>query len=176
MPNPRSLRARSCSSGRRPYRPGSGSPGSWSRASAGACSRRSAALGVGALAVAVPDAVYAGSMLADPLAYPLVLGALCAGVSVIADSTRRAQLAFVALTALTVATRIQYAVVPFAVLLGALAADRFRVLATIKRLWLSLVLLAVPPELLFGVLGNERVFGVTVHGRCVLLPVAMSLD
>jgi hypothetical protein len=131
------------------------------------------ALGVAALAVAVPDAVYAGSMLADPLAYPLVLGALCAGVSVIADSTRRAQLAFVALTALTVATRIQYAVVPFAVLLGALAADRFRVLATIKRLWLSLVLLVVPPALLFGVLGNERVLGVYAHGRHVLRPVAI---
>ncbi|MFY9578785.1 MAG: hypothetical protein WAQ33_05625, partial [Gaiellaceae bacterium] len=131
------------------------------------------ALGVAALAVAVPDAVYAGSMLADPLAYPLLLGELCAGVSMIAESTRRAQLAFVALTALTVATRIQYAVVPFAVLLGALAADRFRVLTTIKRLWLSLVLLVVPPALLFGVLGNERVLGVYAHGRHVLRPVAI---
>src|SRR5213076_3401025 len=37
------------------------------------------ALGAAALAVAVPDSVYAGSMLADPLAYPLVLGTLCAG-------------------------------------------------------------------------------------------------
>jgi hypothetical protein len=131
------------------------------------------ALGAAALAVAVPDAVYAGSMLADPLAYPLVLGALCAGVYVIAESTRRAQVAFVVLTSLTVLTRIQYAVVPVAVLLGALAADRFHVLMTIRRLWLSLVLLLVPPALLFAVLGHERVLGVYAHGRHVLRPLAI---
>jgi hypothetical protein len=131
------------------------------------------ALGAAALAVAVPDAVYAGSMLADPLAYPLVLGALCAGVYVIAESTRRVQVAFVVLTSLTVLTRIQYAVVPVAVLLGALAADRFHVLMTIKRLWLSLVLLLVPPALLFAVLGHERVLGVYAHGRHVLRPLAI---
>src|SRR5439155_27385271 len=82
---------------------------------------RGLALGTAALAVAVPDAVYAGSMLADPLAYPLVLGTLCAGVSVAANATLRAELAFVVLAALTVLARIQFAVVPVAVVLGAVA-------------------------------------------------------
>jgi hypothetical protein len=131
------------------------------------------AIATGALAVAVPDAVYAGSMLADPLAYPLVLGTLCAGVYMIAESSRRAQLVFVALAGLTVFARIQYAVVPIAVMLGALAADRFRVWTTLKHLWLSLFLLVVPPLLLFAVLGRERVLGVYSHGRHTLRPFAI---
>jgi hypothetical protein len=99
------------------------------------------ALAVGALAVAIPDTVYASSMLADPLAYPLVLAALCAGLHVIVDASPRAQLAFVALSALSVFTRIQYAAVPVAVLIGTLAADRFSVPRTIGRVWPSLLLL-----------------------------------
>jgi len=47
------------------------------------------ALGVAALAVAVPDGVYSSSMLADPLAYPLVLAAVYTGVCLVAESTRR---------------------------------------------------------------------------------------
>jgi hypothetical protein len=134
---------------------------------------RSLGIGVGALAVAVPDAVYAGSLLADPLAYPLVLGTLCAGVYVCANATRRAQLVFVVLAALAVVARIQYAVVPIAVVLGALAADRFRVVTTVKRLWLSLVLLLVPPVLLFATLGHDRVLGVYAHGRHTVQPLSM---
>ncbi len=131
------------------------------------------ALGTAALAVAVPDAVYVGSMLADPLAYPLVLGALCAGMYVIADPTRRAQLAFAALSALAVMARIQYAVVPVAVVLGALAADRLRLFLTLKRLWLSVVLLVAPPVVLFTVFGHERVLGVYAHGKHAFRPVAI---
>jgi hypothetical protein len=130
-------------------------------------------VGVAALAVAVPDAVYAGSMLADPLAYPLVLGTLCAGVYVCANATRHAQLVFVVLAALAVLARIQYAVVPIAVVLGALAADRFRIMTTVKRLWLSLVLLVVPPVVLFVTLGHDRVLGVYAHGRHTVQPLAM---
>ena len=130
-------------------------------------------IGVAALAVAVPDGVYAGSMLADPLAYPLVLGTLCAGIYVCADASRRAQLLFVVLAALSVLARIQYAVVPVAVVLGALAADRFRVITTLRRLWLSLVLLVVPPVVLFATLGHDRVLGVYAHGRHTLRPLAM---
>jgi hypothetical protein len=130
-------------------------------------------IGVASLAVAIPDAVYAGSMLADPLAYPLVLGTLCAGVYVCADATIGAQLAFVVLAALSVVARIQYAVVPIAVVLGALAADRLRIVTTLKRLWLSLVLLVVPPVALFAALGHDRVLGVYAHGRHVVHPVAM---
>jgi len=130
-------------------------------------------VGVAALAVAVPDGVYAGSMLADPLAYPLVLGTLCAGVYVCADASRRAQLTFVLLAAMAVLARIQYAVVPVAVLLGALAADRFRLVTTLKRVWPSVVALVVPPVALFVTLGHDRVLGVYAHGRHTLRPVEM---
>jgi hypothetical protein len=131
------------------------------------------ALGTAALAVAMPDAVYAGSMLADPLAYPLALGTLCAGVYLCANATPRLQLAFVALATLTTLARIQYAVVPVAVMAGALAADRFRLVTTLKGLWLSLVLLVGPPVLLFAVLGHDRVLGVYASGKHTLRPLAM---
>jgi hypothetical protein len=131
------------------------------------------ALATGAVAVAVPDGVYVGSMLADPLAYPLVLGALCAGMYVIAEPTRRAQLVFVVLAALAVVARVQYVVVPVAVLLGVVAADRFRVTMTLRRLWLSLVLFVVPPVILFSVLGRSGVLGVYAHGRHVFRPAAI---
>lgn len=130
-------------------------------------------LAVAALAVAVPDAVYAGSMLADPVAYPLVLGTVCAGVYLCADSTLRVQLVFSALAALMVLARIQYVVVPVAVLLGALAADRLRIVTTLKRLWISNVLLVAPPVLLFALLGHDRVLGVYAHGDHALKPFAI---
>ncbi len=131
------------------------------------------ALCVGALAVALPDTVYASSMLADPLAYPLVLAALCAGLHVIVDSSPRAQLAFVSFSALAIFTRIQYAAVPVAVLLGALAADRFSLPRTIGRVWPSLLLLGGPPALAFAVLGTHRVLGPYSHARHVFAPFAI---
>ena len=135
---------------------------------------RGLALGVAALAVAVPDAVYAASMLADPLAYPLVLGALCAGMYVIVDATRRAQLAFVVLSALAVTARIQYAVVPAAVFAGLIAADRFHLLRASRRIWVSIVLLVAPPAVLFAVFGRGRVLGVYAQGHSALRPGAIA--
>jgi hypothetical protein len=131
------------------------------------------ALAVGALAVAIPDTVYASSMLADPLAYPLVLAALCAGLQIIVDGSPRAQLAFVVFSALAVFTRIQYAAVPVAVLLGALAADRFSVTRTIGRVWPSLLLLGGSPALAFAVLGSHRVLGPYSHARHVFAPLSV---
>jgi hypothetical protein len=122
------------------------------------------ALSVAALAVALPDGVYASTMLADPLAYPLVLAAVYAGVCVVADPTRRAQVAFVVFCALAVTARIQYVAVPLAVLGAELVADRGRILRSVRRLWLSLVLLTFPPVLLFAALGSNRVLGVYANG------------
>jgi hypothetical protein len=119
---------------------------------------------VAALAVALPDGVYASTMLADPLAYPLVLAAVYAGVCVVADPTRRMQLAFAVFSALAVAARIQYVVVPLAVVAAEIAADRGRVLRSVRRLWLALFLLVAPPALLIGTLGSNRVLGVYAHG------------
>ena len=130
-------------------------------------------LGAATLAVAVPDAVYAGSMLADPLAYPLALGALCAGIYVTADATLRAQLAFVVLSAFAVTARIQYAVVPVAVFAGVLAADRFRFVRVVRRLLPSLVLLVAPPVVLLGVFGRERLLGPYADGHSAFRPAAI---
>src|SRR6266446_5925100 len=114
-------------------------------------------IAVAALTVAVPDGVYSSTMLADPLAYPLVLSAVYAGVCVVSQPTLRAQLAFTVFSALGILARIQYVIVPLAVLAAELVADRFHVVQAVRRLWLSLVLLIVPPALLLATLGSGRV-------------------
>jgi hypothetical protein len=121
-------------------------------------------IAVAALAVAVPDGVYASTMLADPLAYPLVLAAVYAGVCMVTDPSRHMQVAFAAFSALAVLARIQYVVVPLAVLGAEVAADRGHVLRSLRRVWLALTLLVVPPAILFGTLGSERVLGVYASG------------
>ncbi len=123
------------------------------------------ALTVATFAVAVPDGVYASGMLADPLAYPLVLAAVYAGVCMVEAPTRRAQLAFALFSALAVLARIQYAVVPLAVFGAELVADRGRIVMSIRRVWLALVVLVVPPAVLFATLGSNRVLGVYSDGK-----------
>jgi hypothetical protein len=132
------------------------------------CSRlgltRWSSLAVAALTVAVPDGVYSSTMLADPLAYPLVLFAVYAGVCVVAESTLRAQFALAVFSALAVFARIQYVIVPIAVVVAELVVERFHVVRAVRRLWLALLLLIVPPALLLATLGSERVFGVYANG------------
>lgn len=130
-------------------------------------------IAVAALTVALPDGVYASTMLADPLAYPLVLSAVYAGICVVTRSTTRSQLAFAAFSGLAVAARIQYVVVPLAVLGAELVADRGRVLQSLRRLWLSLVLLTLPPLLLFATLGADRVLGVYANGDHGIHPLLL---
>ena len=127
-------------------------------------------LAVAALTVAVPDGVYASTMLADPLAYPIVLSAVYAGVCAVTEPTVRAQLAFTGFSTLAVLARIQYVVVPLAILGAELAADRFNVVRSLRRLWLSLVLLVVPPVLLLVTLGTDRVFGVYAKAEREISP------
>jgi hypothetical protein len=121
-------------------------------------------IAVAALTVAVPDGVYSSTMLADPLAYPLVLSAVYAGICVVTEPTLRAQFAFTVFSALSVFARIQYVIVPIAVLAAELVADRFHVVRALRRVWLALVLLIVPPALLLATLGSGRVFGVYANG------------
>jgi hypothetical protein len=125
---------------------------------------------VAALAVAVPDGVYASSMLADPLAYPLVLTTIYLGVCLVERSTLGLQIAFAVASALTILARVQYAVVPLAVLGAELVADRGRILVSVRRVWLALILLASPPAVLFATLGSQRVLGVYSHGDHALHP------
>jgi hypothetical protein len=121
------------------------------------------AVSVAALTVAVPDGVYSSTMLAEPLAYPLVLAAVYAGVCVVADGTLGAQLGFALFSALAVAARIQYAIVPVAVLAAQVVADRGRIHRSLRRTWLALVLLVGTPVALVAVLGKDRVLGVYAH-------------
>jgi hypothetical protein len=130
-------------------------------------------IAVAALTVAVPDGVYSSTMLADPLAYPLVLSAVYAGVCVVTEPTLRAQLGFTVFSALAVFARIQYVIVPLAVLAAELVADRFHVVRAVHRLWLALTLLIVPPVLLLATLGSARVFGVYANGNHAVHPVSI---
>ena len=104
-------------------------------------------------------------MLADPLAYPLVLAAVYAGVCMVSEPTKSAQLAFAVFSALAIFARVQYVVVPLAVLGAELVADRCNLLKSVRRVWLALVVLIVPPALLFATLGSERVLGVYSKGN-----------
>src|SRR5205807_1008695 len=121
------------------------------------------AVAVAALTVAVPDGVYSSTMLAEPVAYPLVLAAIYAGVCMVGEATVGSQLAFAALSALAVAARIQYAIVPVAVLAAELIADHFRILRSLRRTWLALLLLIGAPAALLATLGSERLLGVYAH-------------
>lgn len=117
------------------------------------------ALACAAFAVLIPDLVYASYTLADPVAYPIALGAVCAGVVALDRPSRRSQLVFLALALLATFARVQYVVLPAAFLVAALAVDRRRVLHTQR---LPLVLCAVP---LAGALalGAHRVLGYYSH-------------
>jgi len=131
------------------------------------------AVAVAALAVAVPDGVYASSMLADPLAYPLVLTTIYLGVCLVERSSRGLQVVFALSAALAVLARVQYAVVPLAVLGAELVADRGRVLVSLRRTWLALVLLVAPAAILFATLGSQRVLGVYSNGDHAVHPASL---
>jgi hypothetical protein len=118
------------------------------------------ALGIAALALAVPDMLYAGWVLADPFTYPLALGALAAGVSALARPSRRSQVAFVGLAALATLARVQFVVLPACFLLAAFALGlrerRLRQTLMEQRLAFGLFALALIP---FAVAGPEALLG-----------------
>jgi hypothetical protein len=116
------------------------------------------ALAVAALALALPDLVYAGWMIAEPFAYPLVLGAVAAGVAALAKPSRRSQLLFIALAFLAAFARIQFIVLP-AVFLGAvllMGLRERRLRSAVREQMLPLGLLAVPIAIALA-LGPSRV-------------------
>jgi hypothetical protein len=116
------------------------------------------ALAVAALSLAVPDLIYAGWVIAEPFAYPLVLGAVAAGVAALAQPSRRGQLLFVALAMLAAFARIQFIVLPAcflgAVLLVGLRERRLR--SALREQALPLGLMAVPIAIALA-LGPSRV-------------------
>src|SRR2546423_7005371 len=112
-------------------------------------------LACAALAVAFPDLLYASFVMADPIAYPLVLGAVYAGVCALELPTRRAQVAFVALAGPATFARVQYVVVPAAFVVAAAVLERRRFLRVHA---LPLGLLALPVAAA-GALGPSRILG-----------------
>lgn len=79
-----------------------------------------------AFALATPSLLYAAFITADALAYPLVLGALAAGVSALAKPTRPSQATFAALVLLATFTRVQYVALIPAFVAATLIVERGR--------------------------------------------------
>src|SRR5207244_5266058 len=102
-----------------------------------------------------PDLLYASFVMADPIAYPLVLGAVYAGVCALESPSRRAQLGFVALAGLATFARVQYVVVPAAFVVAAVILERRRFLR-VQALPLGLLALPVAAA---AALGPSRVLG-----------------
>lgn len=78
------------------------------------------ATALGGFTILIPDMVYAGFLLSEPFAYPLVLAASAVAAVALATPRRRNQLAFVALAGLCVFARMELVVVPIA-FVGAVA-------------------------------------------------------
>jgi hypothetical protein len=118
------------------------------------------ALALAALAVLVPDMVYAGWVVAEPFAYPLVLGALAVGTVTLVRPRPRLQLAFLALAGLAAFARVQFAVLPVCFLAAAVLVGlrERRLRAALREQLLVLVLMLVPALGLFAV-GPGRALG-----------------
>lgn len=80
---------------------------------------RWSALAAAALALAVPDLLYAGMTISEPFAYPLALAAFAAGVAALDRPSLRLQALFVALAGLTAFARVQFVLLPAAYLVAA---------------------------------------------------------
>ena len=117
-----------------------------------------AGLAGAALTVASPDLFFSSFVLADAIAYPLVLGTVYAGVRALARPSRGAQLGFAALAVLASFARIQYVFLPLVFLLAALVVERGSARAAARRFRLSLGLYAAPLALGAAV-GPKRLLG-----------------
>jgi hypothetical protein len=115
-------------------------------------------LGVAALVLVSPDLILGALVVADPIAYPLVLGAVYAAIVALDTPSRRAQLAVVGLVALATFARVQYVLLVPVLIVAAAIVERGRPRRFVQSFGLaSLVFVA------FGVLGvasgPQRVLG-----------------
>ena len=90
------------------------------------------AVACGGLAVAAPSMVYAGFMLADPVAYPVALTAAYLAVRALDEPTRGAQVAFLACAGLATFCRTQYVVLPLAFAFASVAIERRQAFRTYR--------------------------------------------
>ena len=104
---------------------------------------RGLSLALAALTLAVPDVLLSGWLVSEPIAYPLVLAAVWAGVRAIDEPSRQRQAAFVGLAGLTVLARFQLAVVLVAFLVAVVAsgARERRLRELLTQLWFPIVVL-----------------------------------
>jgi hypothetical protein len=117
-----------------------------------------AALAAAALTVASPDLFFSAFVLADAIAYPLVLGAVYLGVCTLSKPTRANQLAFAALALLATFARIQYVFLPVVFVVAALVVERGSVRGVSSRFRLSVLMYAAPVALA-AALGPRRLLG-----------------
>jgi len=118
------------------------------------------ALAAAALAVLVPDVVYASFVTSEALAYPIVLAAVVVAVRALAQPTRRAQVVFVVFAGLATLTRVQFAVLPVVFVLAAVAMGfRERRLKAALREQLLPLALFVLPVLALVAAGPARALG-----------------
>ena len=87
-----------------------------------------------------PNLYWATLVLSNPLSYTLALFALVAGFDVLVEATRRRQLVFVGVAALTALTSVQFIVLPAVLVAAALLVERFHVTRVVRRLWPTLAL------------------------------------
>lgn len=128
-------------------------------------------LALAALAVLVPDLVYASFVTSEPFAYPLVLAAVAAATAALTRPTRRAQVAFVVFAALATLARAQFVVLPVVFFVAVLAQGTCerRVRAALREQILPLSLFLLPALGLvvagpFHVLGYyHTVLGLRLH-------------
>jgi len=116
------------------------------------------ALAAATLTVASPDLFFSAFVLADAIAYPLLLGAVYVGVCALSRPTRRSQLGFTVLVVLATFARVQYVFVPMVFLAAALVVERGSVRGVWTRFRLSVLLYAAPLALA-AALGPRRLLG-----------------
>jgi len=113
-----------------------------------------------ALALVVPDLIYAGWVVAEPFAYPLALGAVAVGTVALARPSLRLQLAFLALAGLATFARVQFAVLPVCFLVAVILVGHRerRIRSALRDQALVLATVAIP-ILAFFVIGPSRALG-----------------
>ena len=115
-------------------------------------------IAVAALALVSPDLVLGSLIVADPIAYPLVLGAVYAAVVALDSPSRRAQLAVVGLVGLATFARVQYVLLVPVLIVAALVVERGRMRRAIQSFGLASLVFAA-----LGIIavasGPQRVLG-----------------
>ncbi|MGZ4384916.1 MAG: hypothetical protein ACXVY3_09980, partial [Gaiellaceae bacterium] len=121
---------------------------------------RRIALALAALALLVPDLLYASFITSEPFAYPLTLAAVAAATVALAQPSRREQIAFVVFAALAALTRAQLAVLPVVFVLATLVlgVGERRVRAALREQLLPIAAFLVP-LLGLGLAGSSHVLG-----------------